>query len=560
MADWLSLTEVASAPGLATRAVARVAGGVVDRARFLADVAAWHAAFAAVAGPRAALYFDDTYTFACALYGAWHAGKHVSLPGDTQPATLQRVLPGMDACAGELPGAIRPQAGVAAAPRAALDPLRTGLVVHTSGSSGEPVEIAKSLAQLDAEMDTLQAAFGARLAGAEVFATVSHQHIYGLLFHALWPLAAGRVLVAHRLQYPEEMAAQLGGASVLVTSPAHLKRLPDTLDWSAARAGLRAVFSSGGPLPPEAAATALDLLGHSPTEVYGSSETGGIAWRRRAEHGDRWTPLPGIAWRAGDEGQLSVRSRHLPDDAWFETADRVAADGDGFVLRGRADRIVKIEEKRVSLTAMEQALLAGGDLAEARVIELPGDTGPRLAVVGVPTPGGSARLAEGKRVLNERLRAQLLQVVERVVLPRRFRYLDRLPANAQGKTPLATLQALFRPVRPVPEWLERGELKAVARLPIDPELLVFDGHFPAVPILPGVAQLDWAVGFARACFTLPPRFLRLDTLKFQSPVRPGMLLTLTLTWRPETGSLAFTYTSDAGPHASGAVVFGAADA
>lgn len=560
MADWLSLSEVASAPGHTHRAIARVAGGVVHRRRFLADVAAWHAAFAAVAGPRVALYFDDTYTFACALYGAWHAGKHVSLPGDTQPATLQRVLPGVDARAGELPGAIRPQAGVAAVPLAALDPLRTGLVVHTSGSSGEPVEIAKSLAQLDAEMDTLQAAFGARLAGAEVFATVSHQHIYGLLFHALWPLAAGRVLVAHRLQYPEEMAAELSGASVLVTSPAHLKRLPDTLDWSAARAGLRAVFSSGGPLPPEAAATALALLGHSPTEVYGSSETGGIAWRRRAEHGDRWTPLPGIAWRAGEDGQLSVRSRHLPDDAWFETADRIAADGDGFVLRGRADRIVKIEEKRVSLTAMEQALLAGGDLAEARVIELPGDTGPRLAVVGVPTPAGSARLAEGKRVLNERLRAQLLQVVERVVLPRRFRYLDRLPANAQGKTPLATLQALFRPVRPEPEWLERGELKAVARLPIDPELRVFDGHFPAVPILPGVAQLDWAVGFARECFALPPRFLRLDTLKFQSPVRPGMSLTLTLAWRPDTGSLAFTYVSDAGPHASGAVVFGAADA
>ncbi|ARN23057.1 AMP-binding protein [Piscinibacter gummiphilus] len=563
MAEWLPLTEVASAPGFGARPVARVDGVVRDRTRFLAEVAAWRAAFEAVAGPRVALYFDDTWTFACALYGAWHAGKHVSLPGDTQPATLQRVLPGVDACAGELPGAIGPREGAAVTPLAALDAQRTGLVVHTSGSSGEPVEIAKSLAQLDAEMDTLQAAFGAQLAardGAEVFATVSHQHIYGLLFHALWPLASGRVLVAHRLQYPEEMAAQLGGTSVLVTSPAHLKRLPDTLDWSAARAGLLAVFSSGGPLPPEAAATTLDLLGHSPTEVYGSSETGGIAWRRRAEHGDRWTPLPGIDWRAGDEGQLSVRSRHLPDGAWFETADRVAADGDGFVLRGRADRIVKIEEKRVSLTAMEQALLAGGDLAEARVIELPGDTGPRLAVVGVPTPAGSARLAEGKRVLNERLRAQLLQVVERVVLPRRFRYLDRLPANAQGKTPLATLQALFRPVRPEPEWLERGELKAIARLPIDPELLVFDGHFPAVPILPGVAQLDWAVGFARECFAIPPRFLRLDVLKFQSPVRPGMLLTLTLTWRPETGSLAFTYTSDAGPHASGAVVFGAADA
>src|SRR3546814_10172611 len=37
--------------------------------------------------------------------------------------------------------------------------------------------------------------------------------------------------------------------SVMVSSPAQLARLPDTLDWSRLSAGLRAVFSSGGPLP-----------------------------------------------------------------------------------------------------------------------------------------------------------------------------------------------------------------------------------------------------------------------------------------------------------------------
>lgn len=562
MAEWLPLTEVVSRPGLADRPVARVHGSVLGRPAFVAGVQAWRAAFAAVPGERVALYFEDTFVFACALFGAWHAGKHVSLPGDAQAATLARLLPTVDACAGDLPGALLPRSDAPHVPLAPLDPWRTGLAVHTSGSSGEPLSIAKALAQLDAEMHTLQAAFGALLDArgpARVFATVSHQHIYGLLFHALWPLAAGRVLEAERLPYPETMADQLGdGPAVLITSPAHLKRLPDTLDWSAARAGLVAVFSSGGPLSPEAAASSLVLLGQSPIEVFGSSETGGIAWRQRAVHGDRWTALPGIQWRADGDGHLAVQSGHLPDAHWYTTADLVEPEGNGFVLRGRADRIVKIEEKRVSLTAMEQALLAGGDLAEVRVIALPGDR-PRLAVVGVPTAAGRVRLDQGKRVLNDHLREQLLHVVERVALPRRFRYVDHLPTNAQGKTPLAALQALFRATQPVPDWQLREPLKAVARLDVHADLLPFEGHFPGAPLLPGVVQIDWAVDFGRQCFPVPRRFLRLDALKFQRPVLPGTQVDLTLTWRPADRVLGFSYVSEAGTHAAGSVVFGADD-
>lgn len=563
MVEWLSLAEVASRPGLADRPVALRGGRRVHRAQFVDDVRGWQAAFAACEGPRVALYFDDTLSFAAALFGAWHAGKHVCLPGDTQPATLERLLPEMAACAGELPGAISPRApaGGALLP---LDLQRTRITVHTSGSSGEPLAIGKTLAQLDAEMQTLQAAFGARIdarGAADVFATVSHQHIYGLLFVALWPLAAGRALVAERIQYPEEMASRLGdGPAVLVTSPAHLKRLPAGLAWDAARAGLTAVFSSGGPLPPDAADAALALLGHSPIEVFGSSETGGIAWRQRAAHGDRWTPLPGIDCELRDD-VLAVRSAHLPDSHWFLTADLAEAHpSGGFVLKGRADRVVKIEEKRVSLTAMERALMASGLLDDARVVTLADGAATRLGVVGVPSARGRDLLLHGKRRLNDTLRAGLLDVVERVVLPRRFRYADRLPVNSQGKTTMAMLQQLFRPERPAPEWVSRGEFEAVALLDIDPALLVFDGHFDAAPVLPGVAQLDWAIAFGGSCFALPARFVRIDHLKFQRPVRPGTRLTLTLAWRPQTLGLAFTYASEAGPHASGTVVFAADDA
>jgi len=378
--------------------------------------------------------------------------------------------------------------------------------------------------------------------------------------------------------FNEEIAQHVRGPSVLVASPAHLRRLPEAIDWSAARAGLRAVFSSGGPLPPEAADATLALLGVAPVEVYGSSETGGIAWRQRARHGDTWQPLPGIEFRVED-GALAVRSPHLPDDAWHRTADRAspAADGmDGFELHGRADRIVKIEEKRVSLTALEQRLATSADVAEARVLML-ADERPVVDADGAERPhavrpaavvalseAGRAKLQRsGKAALVGELRALLLAAVDRIALPRRWRFVDALPANAQGKSTEALLGALFappadaRPLRPPPKWRIEEPAHAQASIALDAALQVFDGHFPGAPILPGVAQVDWAIAFARERFDMPANFVRMDALKFSQPALPGMHLDIELHWNAATATLQFEYRSTAGRHSSGRIVFAA---
>ncbi|MEP6503869.1 MAG: AMP-binding protein [Betaproteobacteria bacterium] len=581
----------------------------LGEAHFAAQVAAWRDALAAQPGERWALFAEDAFDFAAALFGAWHAGKTVIVPGDMQDDTVARLRGVADGFLGDLPGALpRPAPAVGDTTWRVLDENATQLVVYTSGTNGEPLAIPKRLAQLDAEVHALELRFGALCdtglapvnhapeamqAGASfdfggepqptepaplVWATVTHQHIYGLLFRVLWPLAAGRPFAAERLVFNEEIAQHIDGPAVLVASPAHLRRLPEALGWSAARAGLRAVFSSGGPLPPEAAESALALLGVAPVEVYGSSETGGVAWRQRARHGDTWQPLPGISFKI-EAGELCVQSPHLPDTQWWHTADRAAAAAagmDGFELQGRADRIVKIEEKRVSLTALEQRLAANDDVAEARVLMLPADDTPpaadgsvvahaaRPAVVAALSEAGRAKLARvGKPALVAELRAVLLAAVDRVALPRRWRFVDALPVNAQGKSTEALLAALFapadaaaaRPHRPLPKWHVNEPDRAQASVVLAPDLLVFDGHFPGSPILPGVVQVDWAIGFARERFAIPARFLRMEALKFSLPALPGMHLDVVLHWNAATTTLQFEYRSTAGRHSSGRIVF-----
>ena len=535
------------------RIVAWQDGAALSHAAFRTLAGAWRARFAAVPGDRVALYFEDTVAFAAALFGAWHAGKQVWLPGDLLPATRARLEDDVALVVGDDDSVSL--AFAADTGWTALDPLATSLVVYTSGSTGEPVAIEKKLRQLDDEVAALEQRFGARLGAASVHGTVSHQHIYGLLFRVLWPLSARRVFHSRRLATPAQIAAMPGDLPVvLVASPALLKRLPPATHWRATAADLPAVFSSGGPLPGDAADAVAELWSQRPIEIFGSTETGGIASRQHSDAA--WEPLPGVDWRiAGD--QLEIRSPHLPDDAWFATSDRVEPADAGFRLCGRSDRIVKIEERRISLTAIEQQLSASSWVQDANVVLLPGERAV-IGAIAVPSAAGAQHLAAiGKQAFAQALRLSLAGAVDAIALPRRWRFVDALPINPQGKATEALAQALFSPTMATPVWQQRDAHSARIALDVDAALRLFDGHFPTAPVLPGVALLDWALRFGREAFSPPPRLLRTEVLKFQQLVRPGMRLALALDWRHDTSTMTFGFTSDAGAHASGRLVFGA---
>ncbi|RKI61427.1 4-coumarate--CoA ligase [Corallococcus sp. AB049A] len=565
MAEPLALETLLVHGRPAGHPVARGEDGVRDAGAFRARVARWRAAFTAHGGQRFALFTEDTFDFATALFGAWHAGACVYLPADARPATLDALKAHVDGFAGRAPQGQTPLApagneDVAPAALQALSPDLAALVVYTSGSSGEPTAIPKRLSQLSSEVATLGRLFDADVGDVPVLATVSHQHIYGLLFRVLWPLTSGRPFDTHVLPYPEDILSALqAGPGLLVASPAHLKRLPSTLDWAAARGNLRGLFSSGGPLTPEALQACRDLLGRAPVEVYGSSETGGVAWRwRDTDDGASWRTMPGVEVRA-EEDALWVRSPHLalPPGEWFTTEDRARPVPGGFELLGRRDRLLKLEEKRVSLSAMERALVASGLLREARVIPLTEGHRVILAVVGVPSADGwQLQESGGRRSLSQALREKLAPHFESSALPRRFRYLEVMPVNSQGKSTEAALAALFDPKRPPFRVLERSGERALLAVDVPANSPYFDGHFPGSPILPGVVQLDWALMLGREHFALPPDFQRIETLKFQQVIPPGAQLTLELTWAKESGRLGFKLTSAAGSHASGRIVLG----
>lgn len=398
---------------------------------------------------RWALCFEDSLLFAQALLACALTGREAILPGHQRPAALAELGAGFDGVltdsqtlgeGGDHPWLQLPLADTAGADaRRWPAPASLQLTLFTSGSTGAPKGIPKAWHQLEAELHVLIALWGERLAGARLLASVTHQHIYGLLFRILLPLCLGIPFARSLILYPEQLAAQ-SGKWALIGSPALLSRL----DPGIAADGCCLVVSSGGPLALADASRTHQLLGQLPVEVFGSSETGGIAWRQSREPDLPWQPMPGIEVALGAGDCLLLRSPFLADDSPLLCADRIRLCDGGFHLLGRGDRLIKLEEKRVSLDEVEARLLDQPWVEAAAVLPLWVANRQLLGAVLVLTAEGQARwqeLGPGRFLiaLRERLRPWL----EPVALPRRVRLLPALPLNSQGKRPWAELKALF---------------------------------------------------------------------------------------------------------------------
>jgi acyl-CoA synthetase (AMP-forming)/AMP-acid ligase II len=474
----------------------------------------------------------DRYLCAVALLAVWRTGRMAALPPNGRPETIDRLCAergislilhdgggdgGLDV-RGRLGGARG--VGAPAEPPPAFAPERPLVSVYTSGSTGAHLCCPKTAGQLLGE-----AALLVRLwelgPGTRVLATVPAHHLYGLLFGVLVPFMGGGCLVRTTPLHAETIAAQARahGATVLVSVPAHLRAVATLAPG--ALPPLARIYSSGAPLDGATAAAVARVAGVPVTEVLGSSETGGIAWRQGAD-GDQagWQPFPGVTVAADEDGTMRIRSPFVgganDGNDWYRGADRIRARADGrFDLLGRADGVVKIGGSRVALAEVERELRAVPGVADA-------------AVISVDTPSArqhelwAAVVAPGLTV--EALRAALLRRLEPIALPRRFRIADALPREDNGKLIRARLLAMFE---------EDGPERKTVTVQIPADWHFFRGHFHDFPVLAGVVQLNEIVmREVRACWPEHRHLRRVSALKFRKPIGPGDTLELTLVRLP----------------------------
>jgi acyl-coenzyme A synthetase/AMP-(fatty) acid ligase len=266
------------------------------------------------------------------------------------------------------------------------------------------------------------------------------------LFRILWPLASGRAFEMMQAFVPEQLlaAAKQHGRVTIVSSPAQLQRMPQWDELAQLQPYTELCFSSGGPLSADAALHFAEQVGQAPLEIFGSTETGGIAWRQQSAGDAAWTPLPSVACEINQAGALALRSPFLPDASLWHTSDAAEWQPDGrFVLKGRLDRVVKLEEKRLALPEQEGRLAEHPWVAASALLVRPGHRQTLCAVAVLSADGAQQLALYGKRTVDLALRAHLARHYEPVLLPRRWRYVEALPLTERGKLCQASLHALF---------------------------------------------------------------------------------------------------------------------
>lgn len=410
------------------------------------------------------LFCEDSFAFTVGFLALLHSHKIIVLPQNAQTGTIKALEDDFEAIISEIevPGTRRDLINPLAVEEEcdfAFDQLTLTepcIEMFTSGTTGKPVRALKTVAHLVEEVAELERCFGEKLGTARVFSTVSHQHIYGLLFKIVWPLSAKRAVFNPNITYPEELFACLpeGQNNILISSPAHLKRMPDLIDLKELIDFCSFIFSSGGHLPQSASRSFLATFSQAPVEVLGSTETGGIAWRQIDSGSDScfWQPFSSIEIKAGNDTiPLRLCSNYAgdrPGKDWVETGDLIRPLKDGkFELLGRTDSIVKIEGKRVSLTEIEERLTEHDLITKAAVTLLKAGSNTKRERIGaaiVLSQKGQALLATtSPKTVSAAIRQHLRNHFETVTIPRVFRYVRSLPENQQGKVSKDALLRLF---------------------------------------------------------------------------------------------------------------------
>ena len=407
-------------------------------------------------------------------------------------------------------------------------------IFHTSGSTGEPKTIIKSKDCMLAESRDLAKFFN--FSPDTIFvSTVSNEFMYGTTFTVMLPKALNCKVDSERVVYPEDIKDY--EKFVFVSTPSFLEKLAKYNYTFKHKPEM--IISAGAKLD-DKIFEYLEKISKGVTEIYGSTEAGVIAYKQK--HNAKLQFFENVKYI-----NSTISSPYF-DEHELELNDELEFFKDGFIVKGRNDRIVKIQEKRISLDEIERDLNQSNLVEKSYCLKLDDKLCSAIILNN-----------EGERLLENFGKLELIKAIKKsaplnIITPKKWRFLTNLPTNERGKIDSARIEEWFNTNVTYPNIvkLENDGQNAEISLIFPKNSNFFKGHFPDFPILPGVVQLFFAKEFARDIFNLNFVPQKVKKVKFSSIIKPEMKVKLILT--KNENSIDYKYTNDEKTFSSGTFV------
>ncbi len=383
---------------------------------------------------------ENRYLFCVYLLAAAKRGQLSLLPPSNQAAVIREIL--RDYPAAYLVGERDPQWPYATwfkaqaprspgmAPPAEIDWKNNALIAFTSGSTGKPKPCLHSLESFRISAGMAVSSLGLARQQLIMLSTTPPQHMYGLETSVFWPLFSSLILHDGRPFFPEDIRQAVEAAAwpvMLVSTPTHLRALTAATD---SLPNLSGIISATDVLSEKLADEIDRILGQSPREIYGSTETLSFAARETLRE-SLWLPYTGCRLSASATGGACLESPHLQGPLLLQDSLSILEDG-RFALLGRHHDMIKIGGKRASLSELNRRLKDVAGVEDGFCfVQRAGTGADRLAAVVV------------SRLDKQSIRSGLQAYVDEVFLPRKIFYVAAIPRNQTGKLVNAEMEKLL---------------------------------------------------------------------------------------------------------------------
>ncbi len=312
--------------------------------------------------------------------------------------------------------------------------------LYTSGSMGKPKYIEKSYRNLITELQFLKNLLKMQQDDV-VLSLVPNVHIYGMLFGLLLPIMAGAQAIYTNCLLPREVMkiARDKNVNFLIGAPIHYQAFIETNDPDQKMSHLKLAISSGGPLPARVAQKFFRLTGVNILEIYGSTETGGIAYRLW----DGMVDSPSLQLfpyiekkieAQSEINELVIQSPAISSNVlmaenrgWHHTGDFVRfEEGNRFKIVGRQEQIMKVGGKRISTTQLEEEIKTIPGIKDVAVVRMESSSYRESGVAFVEIQE-NANLIRSEIQKEFQKRSANYRSIQDIII------LDKIPRNPNGK-------------------------------------------------------------------------------------------------------------------------------